>query len=973
MEEDANRFMISKEDWLHKLEDSYLFAGNTDFIEGIYSRYLTAPDEVDPEWRAFFDELQQSGNGPDIDHAPIQEEFRKLASLSRSGGGAGGDPRSSAIWAEKQAGVLRLIRAYRLFGHLRADLDPIQLRPPPPVPDLDLYYQGLTDQDRDTIFNTGTFVAPPNLTLSQIESRLKEIYTGHIGLEYIHISDAAQRRWLQDRFERSLGKPTYDTSFKMRLLERLTAAEGLERYLHMKYVGQKRFSLEGGESLIPMLDAMIQHADGHEIKEVVIGMAHRGRLNVLINTMGKTPHSLFNIFEGKLENDVVDQMSGDVKYHEGFSADYELGNGSIHLALAFNPSHLEIIDPVVAGAVRARVDRRNGRSDQVLGVLIHGDAAFWGQGVVYETFNLTQTRAYSSGGLIHVVVNNRIGFTLSNPLDYRSTLYCTDIGKVVQAPIFHVNGDDPEACAYVMQLALDFRDTFKKDVIIDMICTRRHGHNEADEPAATQPMMYAKIRKQPGTRELYAKRLEEEGVIDAARASTMVEEYREKLEKGESVAPFPPAKETYPFLSNWTRYLNAKWDDPADTAVPVETLKRLGSIVTTLPDGFKLHPRVEKIIDDRRKMASGALPVDWGCAETLAYATLIDQDYAIRLAGQDSGRGTFFHRHAVLHNQLTGDAHIPLRHIKEDQALFTAIDTILSEEAVMAFEYGYAMTNPETLVIWEAQFGDFVNGAQVVIDQFLSSSEQKWRKLCGLVLMLPHGWEGQGPEHTSARLERFLQLCAQENMQVCVPTTPAQMFHVLRREIIRAYRKPLIIMSPKSMLRRKVSFSALEDLATGTYKVVIGETDSLDPAGVRRVVLCSGKVYYDILEQRRENNQEDVAIIRLEQLYPFPKEALKRELSWYLNAEEVIWAQEEPMNQGAWYAIQHDIRECMFPHQSLSYAGRLRSAAPSGGHHQRHVERQRRLVEAALNMTWTAPCPIMVFHPQEPKLELTRR
>jgi 2-oxoglutarate dehydrogenase E1 component len=969
--------MTAKSDWLEKASDSYLFAGNAPFVEEQYARYLSGPAQVAPEWRAFFDGLQAESSGAhDVDHRAVQQELLQTARMSRGGGAAmattAGGP-SQAVWAAKQAGVLRLIRAYRLFGHLRADLDPIKLRPFPPVPDLDLYFQGLSDRDRDTVFSTGTFVAAPNMTLGEIEARLKETYTGHIGLEYIHIADVGQRRWLQDRFERSLGKPSYDADFKRNLLNRLTAAEGLEQYLHVKYVGQKRFSLEGGEALIPMMDVLISRANAQGINEMVIGMAHRGRLNMLINIMGKMPNALFSIFEGKEESDLVDVMSGDVKYHEGFSADYELANGSMHLALAFNPSHLEIINPVVSGAVRARVDRRNGRTNEVLGVQIHGDAAFWGQGVVYETFNLTQTRAYSSGGTVHIVVNNRIGFTLSNPLDYRSTLYCTDIGKVVQAPIFHVNGDDPEACAYAMQLALDFRQTFNKDVIIDLICTRRHGHNEADEPAATQPMMYQKIRQHPTTRTLYAQQLAAEKVVSEEESRQMAEAYRSALEENHSVAPFPPARTPYPFMSDWARYLSAKWYDPAETAVPEEQIKQLGVKITTLPDGFKLHPRVQKIIDDRRKMSAGALPVDWGCAETLAYASLLDQGYAVRLAGQDSGRGTFFHRHAVLHNQLDGANYIPCKNIRPDQPLFTVVDTILSEEAVLAFEYGYAMTMPETLVVWEAQFGDFVNGAQVVIDQFLSSSEQKWRKLCGLVLMLPHGWEGQGPEHTSARLERFLQLCAQENMQVCAPTTPAQMFHMLRREIIRSYRKPLIIMSPKSLLRRKLSFSALEELAHGSFNVVIDEIDALDPEAVQRVVLCSGKVYYDLLEQRRTQEQNRVAILRVEQMYPFPKEALASALQRYPQATEVVWTQEEPMNQGAWYAVQHDVRDCLLPHQSLSYAGRLRSAAPSGGHHQRHVERQRRLVAAALNLEWTAPCPIMMFHPLEPKFELTRR
>lgn len=965
--------MKSDTDWMEKRQDSYLYAGNAPFIENLYETYLKTPDLVESAWRGYFDALQAGGNGagPDHSHLRVQDAFSELIRSRR--GVSSLSVSHPPVSGDKQAAVLRLIRAYRLLGHLRARVDPIQLRPMPPVPDLDPYFQGLSDADQDTMFSTGTLVPHQPMTLRALEERLKKIYTGPIGLEYIHINDIAQRRWLELRFEGTEATPVFDDDTKRKMMRRLTAAEGLEQYLHVKYVGQKRFSLEGCETLITTLDALLERAGELSTREVVIGMAHRGRLNVLINIMGKMPDDLFSVFEGKNVDGEVDTMSGDVKYHEGFSASYELASGSMHVALAFNPSHLEIINPVVAGAVRARADRQKEGSDRVMGVLIHGDAAFWGQGVVYETFSMTQARGYSSGGMVHIVVNNRIGFTLSNPLDYRSTLYCTDIGKMVQAPIFHVNADDPEACAYVMRMALDFRAEFKKDVVIELVCTRRHGHNEADEPAATQPMMYQKIRNHPTTRKVYADRLEQEGVIEPGDADKMSAEYRAALEANQSVVPYPPAKEKYPYLTSWGKYLNTRWDDPCDTTVPTDRLKRLGVALTTIPDGFELHPRVEKLIDDRRRMASGALPMDWGCAENLAYASLLEDGYPVRMSGQDSGRGTFFHRHAVLHNQRNGEGYIPLRHIKPDQPDFTIIDSILSEEAVLGFEYGYAMTNPEKLVIWEAQFGDFVNGAQVVIDQFLSSSEQKWRKLCGLVLMLPHGWEGQGPEHTSARLERFLQLCSQDNMQVCVPSSPAQMFHMLRREIIRPYRKPLVIMSPKSMLRRKISFCSLEDLSEGGFQVVIGEHMNIEPDSVKRVLLCSGKVYYDIVERRKEVEREGVVVLRIEQLYPFPKEALAAQLQKYANADEVVWTQEEPMNQGAWYAIQHDIRACMLPHQSLSYAGRLRSASPSGGHYQLHIERQRRLVDAALNLEWTNPCPVMVFHPMEPKLELTRR
>ncbi|NKB24409.1 MAG: 2-oxoglutarate dehydrogenase E1 component [Kiritimatiellae bacterium] len=954
---------------MSKLEEtvnsSYLYAGSAPFIEGLYEQYLSDPYSVAPEWKHEFDRFKTDVSAPPVTfHSEIRrtliEHAKRPFRPSR-----GPERGSQTGTSEKQAAVLQLIQSCRLMGHLKADLDPIALREKTLPPDLDPFLGGLTEADLDTLFATETLAGPKEASLREILEILSQSYESHIGTEYMHIHDSSQKQWIQERLETTRAQPHFNAGEKRQLLERLTAAEGLERYLHTKYAGQKRFSLEGGESLIPLLSTLIDHGGSRVVKEVVIGMAHRGRLNVLVNIMGKLPRELFLDFEGKNADELNDVNTGDVKYHQGFSADIETSHGYMHLALAFNPSHLEIIDPVVEGSVRARQDRRHDdERSKVMAVLIHGDASIAGQGVVYETFSLAQTRGFTTGGTIHIVVNNRIGFTTSDPSDARSTFYCTDIGKVVQAPIFHVNGDDPEAVAYVAQMALDFRMTFKRDVIIDLVCYREHGHNEADEPVATQPVMYKKIRQHPGVQKLYANQLIKEKVLTEKQVDKTVEDYRAALDSGQRVNKFKKSKRRYPYIVDWRRYLEGKWADQAVTVVSASDLKQLGDRITSIPEDFELHPRVSKVLQDRKKMTAGALPVDWGCAEMLAYASLIKEGYPVRLSGQDSGRGTFFHRHAVLHNQRNGERYVPLQYLYDDQPRFKIIDSILSEEAVLGFEYGYSFTDPKTLSIWEAQYGDFANVAQVVIDQFISSSEAKWGRLCGLTLLLPHGWEGQGPEHSSARLERFMQLCATENIQVCMPTSPAQHFHLLRRQMLRPYRKPLVIMSPKSMLRRKLSFSSLEDLTVGGFHTVLGEVDALDAKEVERIILCSGKVYYELLEARRKNQQKDVAIVRVEQLYPFPSDALTSELRCYPNAHEIVWTQEEPMNQGAWYSIQHHIRARIRSDQSLSYAGRLSSAAPAGGSHNKHIERQQRLVKAALNTKWTAPCPVIVYQPQ---------
>jgi 2-oxoglutarate dehydrogenase E1 component len=729
-------------------------------------------------------------------------------------------------------------------------------------------------------------------------------------------------------------------------------AEGLERYLATKYPAQKRFSLEGGDSLIPLLHDLIQHCGGgHTVEDVVIGMAHRGRLNVLVNVLGKSPADLFTEFEGQYDLKTL-KGSGDVKYHKGYSADLRTAGGNVHVALAFNPSHLEIVGPVVEGSVRARQERRGDeRGDKVMAVLLHGDAAFAGQGVVMETLQLSQARGFYTGGTVHIVINNQVGFTISDPRDARSTLYCSDVAKMIEAPILHVNGDDPEAVVFAARLALEYRMKFHKDVVIDLVCYRRLGHNEADEPAATQPMMYRVIRGKQTPRQLYAQRLVADGVLGADQAEAMTEEYRRGLDEGK-----PQVRQSLGLIGNkhtidWSKYADVDWTEPVHTGVKLELLRALGERTTTFPEGLELHRQVARVVEDRRKMAAGELSVDWGFAEICAYASLLDQGIGIRITGQDSARGTFFHRHAVGHCQETGATYVPLEHVKPEQPRFSVIDSLLSEEAVMGFEYGYSTTDPNSLVIWEAQFGDFANGAQVVIDQFISSGEAKWGRICGLTLFLPHGYEGQGPEHSSARLERFLQLCAENNMQVCVPSTPAQMFHMLRRQMLRDFRKPLIVMTPKSLLRHKLSVSELPELAGGRFMNVIDEIDDLQAGQVRRVVFCSGRVYFDLLEARRADEAREVAIVRLEQLYPFPTDEYAAVLRRYPNASEVVWCQEEPQNQGAWYQIRHRLQEPLTARQELLYAGRAPSAAPATGIPQLHSSQQRGLVGAALKST----------------------
>ncbi|MFB9068668.1 2-oxoglutarate dehydrogenase E1 component [Pseudofulvimonas gallinarii] len=926
-----------------------LGTGNAAYVDALYEQYLADPASVSEAWRKRFDALKGREAG-DVPHGPIQAQ---IAELARSGQRRAVAAQPGDGFSHKQAAVLKLVTAYRSRGHVAADLDPLGLWEKPAVPDLSPAFHGLGDGDLDSEFDTGSLTGPSRLPLRGIIDLLKRTYTGSIGAEFMHITDTAQRQWWHQRLEAAAGKFGFDAESRKRLLLKLTQAEGLERYLHTRYVGQKRFSLEGGDSLIPLMDTFVRKAGASRVREMVIGMAHRGRLNVLVNTLGKPPQQLFAEFEGRHDGPEDPAHSGDVKYHMGFSSDVATPDGPLHLALGFNPSHLEIIDPVIAGSVRSRQTRRGDDArEQVLPVLLHGDAAFAGQGVVMELFNMSQARGFKVGGTLHVVINNQVGFTTSRPDDARSTLYCTDVAKMVNAPVLHVNGDDVEAVAFCAQLAFDYRQQFKRDVVIDLVCYRRHGHNEADEPAATQPLMYKTIRAHKTTRERYAQTLQDSGIISADEARAMVDSYRDRLDKGEVTIELAEGIAKDDFALDWTPYLHHRLDEPADTGVARDTLLDLANRITTLPEGYTLHSRVAKIYDDRRKMTAGELPMDWGYAENLSYASLLNEGFRLRLVGQDCGRGTFFHRHAVLHEQNTGQSILPLQSVAGEPGHVQIYDSVLSEEAVLAFEYGYATADPQTLVIWEAQFGDFVNGAQVVIDQFLSSGEAKWGRLAGLVMFLPHGYEGQGPEHSSARLERFLQLCALDNMQVCTPTTPAQMFHMLRRQMKRPARKPLIVMTPKSMLRHKLSVSTMDDLAQGEFQRLIPDSTAGDAKKVKRVVVCAGKVYYDLLEEATRRGLTDVALVRVEQLYPFPRDLLNAELSRFAQAKDVVWCQEEPMNQGAWYQIRHHLEYCLgetLPKAKLHYAGRSRSPAPACGHLSTHVAEQQGLVDQALS------------------------
>ena len=931
--------------------NTYLFGGNAPYVEEMYENYLSNPGSVPDSWRDYFDALQHvpavdGTNARDVPHLPVVNAFAERA---KQGGTKVVVASADVEMGRKRTAVQQLIAAHRNVGLRWADLDPLKRTERENIPELDPAFYGFTDSDQETIFNTSnTFFGKERMSLRELMNALRETYCSSIGAEYMYLSDQGQKRWWQEKLESIRSKPHFTKEKKLHILDRLTAAEGLERFLHTKYVGQKRFSLEGGESFIASMDELIQTGGTVGLQEIVIGMAHRGRLNVLVNSLGKVPADLFAEFDHTAPEDLP---SGDVKYHQGFSSDVTTPGGPVHLTLAFNPSHLEIVNPVVEGSVRARMDRRGDpKGLQVLPVLVHGDAAFAGQGVVMETLALAETRGYTTGGTVHLVINNQIGFTTSDPRDSRSTLYCSDVVKMIEAPVLHVNGDDPEAVVLCTQLALEYRMAFQKDVVVDIICFRKLGHNEQDTPALTQPLMYKKIAQHPGTRKLYADKLALQGFGETL-GEDMVKAMRAALDAGKNT--FNPVLTNFKskYAVDWAPFVGKKWTDAGDTAIPTTEWKRLAERLTTIPANITPHSLVKKVYDDRAAMGRGEIPIDWGMGESMAFASLVASGYPVRLSGEDCGRGTFTHRHSVIHDQnrekYDEGTYTPLENITPNQAPFVVIDSILSEEAVLAFEYGYASNDPNTFVIWEAQFGDFANGAQVVIDQFIASGEVKWGRVNGITLMLPHGYEGQGPEHSSARLERFMQLSADTNMQVVQPTTASQIFHLLRRQMVRNLRKPLIIMTPKSLLRAKDAASPLSEFTKGFFQTVIPENKELKSDKVKRVLACSGKVYYDLVKKREEKGTDDVAIIRVEQLYPFPHKAFGAELKKYPNAVDIVWCQDEPQNQGAWFFIQHNIHENMTEGQRLGYSGRAASASPAVGYSHLHQEQQKALVEGA--------------------------
>ena len=921
-----------------------MWGGNAAFIEELYEQYLADPQSVDSEWRKYFDEVR--GGAKEVAHSAVQQAFYELGTQRRGGvvvpvqGGHSGAQQAASA----------LTTAYRVYGHISARINPLKMRGLPVVPELTPEFYGLSEADLNEQIQDGAFSG----TLRDVIKQLQETYCGSIGFEYNYLP-ANERAWFQERIEaqRGQGRYAYAPEEKRRIMWKLNAAEGLELYLKNKYPGVKRFGLEGGESFIPLMDRIIQQAGAkYGVKEVVIGMAHRGRLNTLVNIFGKPSSVLFDEFDGKKKLSDNPDIAGDVKYHMGYSSDVRTAGGPMHLALAFNPSHLEIVSPVVHGSVRARQDRRGDTErKEVLPITIHGDAAVSGQGVVMETLNLSRLRGFATGGAIRIVINNQIGFTISDPRDTRSSRYCTDVAKIANAPVLHVNGDDPEAVAFCGDLALAYRQEFSKDVFIDLICFRRNGHNESDEPRMTQPIMYREIDQHPGTRALYAAQLEKAGVLEAGGGDQLVTDYRDRLDRGETVVEEMENLAQSELAVDWSQYTDTHWKDDTATAVPEAKLTELGLKLAQVPEGFKVHRTIDRtVMKPRAAMAKGEQPLDWGMGEMLAYATLLDEGYGVRLVGQDSGRGTFVHRHAVLHNQDANDPmnedYMALEHLSPTQGRVEVVDSTLSEEAVMAFEYGYSTSEPKALVAWEAQFGDFANGAQAVIDQFLSAGESKWQRLSGLTLLLPHGYEGAGPEHSSARLERYLQLCAQKNMQVVVPSSAAQIFHLLRRQVLRPYRKPLIVMTPKSLLRNKQAMSPLSDLANGSFKEVIGDPDVVN---ARRVVLSSGKLHWELVEARDADKEgyAGTALIRLEQLYPFPAEALQAELAKHKGAQ-VVWAQEEPENQGAWLMIREDLEKSLQEGQKLSWATRPRSASTAAGYASVHAKEQAAVIAKAL-------------------------
>ena len=936
---DAKKMSLSMgEFW----ESSHISGGHSAYLENMYELYLENPDQLSSEWAVFFDNLEpKSINGNRVSHKQIVDEFRNL---SRSANLSGNIPDA------RQSKVIRLIQSYRNRGHQKANLDPLGIMDRAEIEDLDLEFHGLSKEDLSDEFYTDTLlIGKEKATLKEIIESLKVIYCGNIGIEYNHIMDSYERKWFQKKFESKLGKYSFSIEDKLHIYERLNSAEGLAKYLAAKYPGMKRFGIDGAESLIPLVDAVIQNCGELGANQICFGMAHRGRLNLLVNVLGKLPSELFSAFDEDYE--ITGANTGDVKYHLGFSSNLETKGGEVHVSLNNNPSHLEIVDPVVLGSVRARQDRLNDdKRQKVVPVLLHGDASFSGQGVVMESLQMSQTRGFNVGGTIHIIVNNQIGFTTSNKKDSRSTDYSTDVAKIIQAPVIHVNGDDPEMVVKAAIIACKYRKEFNKDIVIDLFCYRRRGHNEADDPSATQPLMYSKIKQHPSVLTQYEDALIREGLISSDQTAAVRSDYRKSLESGLSVAKNLAKKPNEELWFNWDEYIDNKWWDETDTSVTKKSITKLGKQISKTPENFNLGPQAAKIFKDRDQMTESKIDINWGYGEMLAYASLLEQGYPIRLTGQDVRRGTFSHRHACVFDKETGKGLIPLSKIAEEHnTKFDIYDSLLSEEAVLAFEYGYSATWPTGLVIWEAQFGDFANGAQVVIDQFIVSAQHKWERLSGLVMLLPHGYEGQGPEHSSARIERFLQLCASENIQVCVPSSPAQIFHLLRRQAIRKLRTPLVVISPKSLLRNPDASSKITELTSGSFQCVIDDDCQKD--NVKKIILCSGKVFYDIKKQQNLSEKDDIAIIRIEQLYPFPYDDLEAILNTYPNVDEIVWCQEEPANQGAWFSHRHRIQRVLDRLKNnleITLVSRPAAAAPAVGMMKLHLKQQEELIELAL-------------------------
>lgn len=918
--------------------DSFKNGGNSEYLEILYEDYLENPNSLPSEWKKYFDSIQ---NGQiDVSHKSIEEQFKNKKFPTET--------KVEISENSKASDVQNLINAYRRRGHQVADIDPLGLRLKKEVPDLELGFHNLSENDLESSFSISNFQNSKELSLKNIISSLKQTYTASLGYEFMHIMDSRIRRWFLDKIE---GKPTpysFNSDEQEHILKRLVDSEGLEKFLASKYPGAKRFGLEGGESLVPLLDTLIEDFGSRGVKELVLGMSHRGRLNVLINVMGKKPSELFTEFAEDFEED--DTKTGDVKYHLGFSSNILTSGGEVHLALGSNPSHLEIVNPVILGSVKARQDRRlDSTKDLVVPILMHGDASFSAQGVVMEILQLSQTRAYGVGGTVHIVVNNQIGFTTSLKEDARSTEYCTDVAKIIDAPIIHVNGDDPEASVMAAKLAVDFRDTFKRDIVVDFVCYRRRGHNETDEPFATQPMMYKEITSKNTVTELYLSDLLNSDSEINEKYEVFKSNYRKSMEKGEMVAESMASDPDHSLHFDWSQYIKPNLKKSYPTNVSLQHLKESMAPGFDFDEGTNVQKQVAKLYDERKEMLEGKIPMNWGFAEMAAYATLLKENYPVRITGQDSRRGTFSHRHLVIKDQLTGVGHVPLAKLNNGNKKFEIYDSLLSEEAVLGFEYGYASTWPEGLVIWEAQFGDFVNVAQVVIDQFIVSAQTKWDRLSGLTMFLPHGYEGQGPEHSSCRLERFLQLCAHENIQVCVPTLPSQIFHLLRRQVIKPLRRPLVVLTPKSLLRNPMATSELSDLTNGTFKNIIIDQSKNTP---RKIILCAGKVYFDLLKHKEDMKIKNVEIVRIEQLYPFPDSEL---ISYTksVKSKNFVWVQEEPENMGAWLMIRHRLEKVLNETKKgfkLNVIARNASASPAGGYQKYHIKRQKEIVAKALEL-----------------------